>query len=130
MKISHETTHNEIYNQLAKLMRKEQVAIKKDDKNTKYITAIKNNRILGCVGYQKIGNTIRYKTDFTHPNYRGIGIYKQLFKERDNIIGNNKITAFCTSKSIGTFLNNGFGVQRVGKNGIKYVVRSKQNGTT
>ena len=107
-------------------MRKESVALK-DDGVTKYIGAFIESEIIGCVGYQEIGNKIRYKTDYVHPKYRGMGIYSLLFKEREKLFeGRNEITAFCTLKSLNCYLSHGF--KKINqKKGITFVKRRKNN---
>jgi len=134
LKIS-KTTHNQVYEILSKYMKKEQVAISKTKpKNIYYIGAFKNGNLIGCVALQKIGNKIRYKTDFIMPNYRTNGIYKKLFNAREKVkqfkYNDLAVTAYCSKNSINTFLSNGFKIKKELKNGIKFVEREAQNGTS
>ena len=93
---------------------------------TQYLGAIVKNKLVGVVGWLKIGNVLRYKSDCVSPNFRGNGIYQMLFEERDKYCKNmavRKVTAFCTDKSVNTYLRHGFCSIRVGKNGITFVQR-------
>ena len=85
----------------------------KDNGVTSYIGAFIDGRIVGCVGYQFVGNVMRYKTDAVHPDYRNMGIYSKLWTVRElECAGKSSVTtAFCTKKSIHQYLKNGFEVQ-------------------
>lgn len=58
------------------------------------------------------GLLARFKSDFVLPAFRGRGIYQIMFVYRmANVNGVKMITAFCTPKSLKTYLRNGFVVQ-------------------
>lgn len=109
---------------LASKANKENVAVKKDDK-TKYIAAFLNGEIIGFVGFMEIKDTIRYKSDYIIPFCRGKGIYHLLWEERDKVVKNKygevEKTAFCTPKSINTYLKNGFEKVKTNNNGYWFV---------
>lgn len=92
--------------------------------NVFYIGAFIDGEIVGVVGYQMIGSVLRYKTDCVAKEYRGIGIYSELFNIRDMLcVGKSKrTTAMCTSKSLPTYIKRGFKVVSV-KNNITFVER-------
>lgn len=97
----------------------------KDNGVTTYIGAYFNNRIIGCVGFQKIGGTLRYKTDCVLESFRGIGVYRMLFRAREEYCANiprTKTTAFCTSMSLPAYIASGFVVKSI-RNGISFVER-------
>lgn len=102
----------------------ENVSVKSDAK-TKYIAGYINGGLVGFVGYMEMKNTIRYKSDYVIPICRGKGVYKTLWKERDKVVekeyGLIEKTAFCTPKSINTYLKNGFQKIKINNNGYWYV---------
>ena len=107
-----------------KMLSKESVDFK-DNGKTVYIGYFEDDLIVGVVGYQWIGNKIRYKTDGVRKTHRNLGIYKKLFKYRDSICKPMKaksITAFCTNKSVGTYIKNGFCIKKTNGN-ISFVER-------
>lgn len=107
-----------------KSLSKESVDFHNNGKTT-YIGYFDNGEILGVVGYQWIGTKLRYKTDGVKSSCRGRGIYTKLFAYRDSLcskLAAKSTTAFCTSKSIGTYLKNGFKVKSINK-GITFVER-------
>lgn len=114
------------YNEILSLksLTKESVDLKNNGK-TVYLGYFENGLIVGVVGYQWVGQKIRYKTDGVKISHRGKGIYNKLFQYRDNICKKMKskgITAFCTKMSLGTYLRNGFKIKSV-NNGITFVER-------
>lgn len=121
------TTFEDIKHLVAKA-NKESVSVKKDDKTT-YITAFLNGEIIGFVGYMEIKDAIRYKSDYVIPICRGKGIYHLLWDERDKIIrskyGEVEKTAFCTPKSINTYLKNGFEKVKLNSNGYWFVKQKR-----
>lgn len=125
LKISHNKMQQEIYAAMGKFMKKEQVCIKNKNDNTKFIVLEQNNQIIACVGYLQMRNTVRYKTGFVLPNYRGNGYYKILFNEREKICKCNECTAFCTSRSLQLFLKNNFKIEKYLTNNIVFVRRTK-----
>lgn len=106
-----------------KSFRKEHVDSKKIE-GTRYIGGICEGKLVGVVGYLFMGNTVRYKSDCVHPNYRGAGIYSALFAAREEKVRNMGyicITAFCTSMSLPLYLAKGFIIIRKNSNGIVFV---------
>lgn len=104
-------------------MSKERVDFKKNSR-TRYLGAFCEGKIVGCVGWQMIGSTLRYKTDCVLPEYRRRGIYSQLFSVRDercSMIDKKKITAFCTPMSLPAYIGRGFRKISTSKAGIAFV---------
>lgn len=105
-------------------MRSEHVDLKFDGKTT-YLGAFVGGKIVGCVGWMKIGRNLRYKSDCVLPEHRGKGIYGKLWEDREFLTENQSTitTAFCTSLSVGMYLAKGF--KKVSKNskGIYFVKR-------
>lgn len=103
---------------------KERVAFKKND-GTVYIAAWEAGRIIGFCGYKILKDSIRLKGAFVLKDCRGRGVYDQLFVKRLKIIkekfGDVRLTAFCTSSSLGTHLRRGFTVKKAHKTGITFV---------
>lgn len=106
---------------LKPLMQRERVATRHLP-GTEYLGMYINGELIGVVGWMKIKNVTRYKTDYIHPNHRGNGYYKELFMARDALV-NGTVSAFCTSMSLPVYLNNGFEKLRE-RDGITYVVRN------
>lgn len=83
--------------------------------------------LIGFVGVQHLGSTLKYRTDFVAPKHRGKGIYSQLFKYRDDYknrnFPTNKIVALCTKQSLDYYLKNGFVIKHKYKNEITKVER-------
>lgn len=88
---------------------KEHVIIADFD-NSIWFSAIKNNKVVGCVCCQFNGDKCRFKSDFVLPEYRSNGIYKALFKQRSVQVEHlvKEISAYCTPMSIRLYLQNGF----------------------
>lgn len=105
-------------------MRAEHVDLKYDGK-TSYLGAFVDGEIVGCVGWMKVGNVLRYKSACVLPEYRGMGIYTALWEEREFMTKNQSefTTAFCTSKSLGMLVSKGFKIVRKQNNGITFVKR-------
>lgn len=117
--------HDKVYRKFAWEMRKERVAIKKDDHNTTYYAYMVHDNPVGVVGWQWISDKhCRFKAAFITKAFRGQGIYSVLWKSRFLAILQNErvetISAFCTDKSLPKFLKEGFKPVSE-KNGITYV---------
>lgn len=109
-----------------KSMRGESVDLKYNPK-TSYLGAFTHEgEIMGVVGWMRVGKNLRYKTDCVLPEYRGMGVYSALWKEREFLCENQAsvTTAFCTGMSIGMYLAHGFKVVRDGR--IKFVSRKNR----
>lgn len=92
----------------------------------RYIGAFVRGKLVGCCGWVLIGSVLRYKGDCVLQNFRMNGIYELLFSERDKItetIPRKKNTAFCTAKSLRTYLRHGFCSITTKGNGITFVSR-------
>jgi len=76
---------------------------------TTYFGAYIFDRLVGCCGYKEFSKTIWLKSSFVLPEYRLIGIYSRLSKERMSlvILKNKKIYAFATKNSIHYHLKSG-----------------------
>ena len=112
---------------LAYEMRKAGVAFKAQDTTT-YLGMYDEKGILaGVVGWQKMGDAVRYKTAYVKATHRGQGIYKALWQARDEAVKQAfgkgvRITAFCSPNSLPTFLQNGFvEVKKNAKSGVVFV---------
>jgi hypothetical protein len=118
--------HSKVYRKFAKHLRKERVAIDKENKtNTKYLVAEYEGNPVGVVGWCYIAdNHVRFKTAYINPSFRGKKIYTDLWNARINAILSNEqvryITAYCTEMSLPKFLKEGFVPQSV-RNNITYV---------
>lgn len=105
-------------------MRAEKIAMQKD--NTTYIWAYIDDILVWVVWRRKVWKNIRYKTDYVKKEYRWKWIYKLLFQYRDHICKWHEVNAFCTEKSIHTYLKNWFTVQKIWKNWIYFVFRKNE----
>lgn len=97
----------------------------KPNAETRYIGAFIEGSLVGIVGWQRVGSTMRYKGDCVAKEHRGNGIYRMLFEEREKRCKGicDTTTAFCTRLSIGTYLKKGFEIVSENKNEIKFVRR-------
>ena len=123
--------HSEVYARFANLLRKERVAIKKDDIKTDYLGLADGIKIVGMVGWQEIGKDhIRFKTDYIKKDYRGGGRYTELWNERWKEVKQKYdpkvISAYCTEMSLPKYIKEGFSPHGKGKNGIVYVKLTKK----
>ena len=104
--------------------KKEGVSFTPTKNQTKYIARLILDKVIGFVGYEIQTGGVRFKSDYVHPNYRGNGYYQELFDYRMNLFANEKrITAYCTNKSLSTYLRNGFKATNTNKNNVTYVIR-------
>lgn len=109
-------------------LRKEHVDLKPGSK-TCYACAYWMGQAVGVVGWQMVGSTLRYKSGGVLPKYRGLGIYTMLFSFRERLCSTMpyaKVSAYCTSKSLPTFIKNGFKAVKTLPNGITIVERKKE----
>lgn len=109
-------------NLLARQMKRERVAFNVKDK-AQYLGAFDGPILVGVVGWQFVGSTLRYKVEFVIPERRKTGIYRELWSRREEATKEFKgrRTAFCTSMSLPEFLKRGFSVVRKCANGITFV---------
>ena len=120
--------HSKVYRKFAKYLRKERVAIDKENKtNTRYLVAEYEDNPVGVVGWCYLSdNHLRYKTDYVDKKFRGKKIYTDLWNERIFLTLSNEqvktITAYCTDMSLPKYLKEGFEIKSQ-RNGISYVVR-------
>lgn len=120
--------HSKVYRKFAKYLRKERVAIDKENKtNTRYLVAEYEDNPIGVVGWCYLSdNHLRYKTDYVDNKFRGKKIYTDLWNERIFLTLSNEqvktITAYCTDMSLPKYLKEGFEIKSQ-RNGISYVVR-------
>ena len=117
--------HDFVYGRFAKELRKERVAIQKQDDKTYYLAYMNSIHPIGIVGWMTISEGhVRLKTDYVRANFRGQGIYSELFKSRLIIIfralNPSVLTAYCTPMSLPKYLSEGF-VAMSERNGITYV---------
>ena len=117
--------HDWVYALFAKEMRKSRVAIIKEDTKTHYLAYMSGVHPIGVVGYMDMGKGhYRLKTDYVRPNFRGQGVYSDLFISRLLLIFRglkpNKLTAYCTMMSLPKYLKEGF-IAMSERNGIVYV---------
>ena len=127
--------HKYVVGFLGKEMRKERVAIKKIDENTKYLCWMNGAHVVGAVGWQVMKNNhIRLKSGFVRLLFRGKNIYSQLWDARLSLILEKHnplvLSAFCTPKSLPLFLKRGFIAEKPPKKGITYVklyIKPKKN---
>ncbi len=118
--------HDRVYNQFGSAMRKERVAIKREDKNTQYLCITNGVHPIAVVGWQELANEhIRLKTDYIYPNFRGKKLYSYLFNRRFFLILDQykpkTLSAYCTPMSLPKYLKMGFIKQSTNKHGITYV---------
>ena len=94
------------------------------DASTKFLAMFIEDHIVGFVGWMDVmGGALRYKSDWVHPDWRGLGIYSALFAERlKQTATDREINAYCTSMSLPVYLKNGFKTQTVLKRGSTYVI--------
>lgn len=123
--------HDEVYAFFANEMRKERVAISKQDAKTKYICSINGIHPVAVVGWMEMSpGHVRLKTDYVRKAFRGQGVYSDLFMSRLILIFTTLkpsiLTAYCTPMSLPKYLAEGFEAQSV-SNGITYVKRTISN---
>lgn len=107
--------------------KKENISFTPTKNETKYIGYFVKNIVIGFVGYEIQTAGVRFKSDYIHPNYRGNGYYQELFNYRMDIFRNEKkISAYCTIKSLSTYLKNGFEIVSTNKKRITYVIRTNE----
>ncbi len=84
-------------------------------KSTKYMVFYENNKPVGCVGFIPYKNKAIYKNDYVIPEMRGRGIYKEMFRYRDDLMhyfGIHTIEATCTKYSVQYYLKNGYNIKK------------------
>lgn len=90
-----------------------------EDRTMTYIGAfLPDGRIIGCVGFRRMSDGIRFKTDVVLPEFRKMGVYTHLFDKRMEVISSMlfmHITAFVTSSAMSLFVKNGFFIQSARK---------------
>ena len=123
--------HDWVYNLFRTELLSSRVAISKQDKNTKYLTWLNGIHPVAVVGYMNMkSGHIRLKTDYVRPQFRGQGIYSELFKSRLILIfmtlKPKVLTAYCTPMSLPKYLKEGF-VAMSERNGITYVKKQIEN---
>lgn len=98
-----------------------------DDDGTVYLGAFIDGNLVGFVGFRLLRETdMRFKSDWVDMNFRRQGIYTKLWEAREHLIQEYSYTlcsAWCTQKSLPTYLKNKFEVQSVNKNGSTFVKR-------
>lgn len=101
-------------------MRKERVALSKDSK-TKYLALYINDVPVGVVGWMELNaKSVRFKTDYVRPRFRGMGFYSLLWIEREKrCLNYMSRSAYCTTHSWAKYKKSGF-VQVSKNRGIVY----------
>jgi len=83
--------------------------------------------IVGFVCGVRKGSSVRFKSAWVEPKYRGVGIYDMLMNARWKYYlsskGVKKITAYCTPMSIQQYQKYGFVAKRKNAHGNMYMVR-------
>jgi len=97
---------------LIKLGKKERVTFDNPD-NAYWFGSFDGDKIVGCVCVviNPKTKTARFKSDYVRVEYRRLGVYSALCIVRMNFCIRHKVkkaTAFCTPKSIGKYLADGF----------------------
>jgi GNAT superfamily N-acetyltransferase len=79
------------------------------DSDTSYLLMRVAGMVIGFVGYMEVAGSIRFKSDWVDPDWRGQGVYAELFKKRMELFDDTQtLTAFCTPMSLPTYIRNGF----------------------
>lgn len=119
------------YNEVApfsSLVKKERVTMENPEGATWFVAEdIEENKIVGfaCIVISKTRNA-RFKSDYVLKEYRGNGIYENLFTQRLKYAALRKVkkaSAFCTSLSLGCYMKYGFSCISKKKD-ITFVARS------
>lgn len=100
----------------------------RNSRGTVWLSAKYNGEVVGVCAYRQKRYGILCKSDLVLKEYRGLGIYRQLFNERLKRVKRlnpNKIYAYCTRNSIHTYLKQGF----VKKGRIKRITYVELKGT-
>jgi len=87
-----------------------------NDKSHVWYFALNENDVIGFCAAIKNKNNVSFSHDYVRKDFRGVGVYKNLFDMRLNEFSKHKIKSVCTSMSIKTFLHNGFVIVRQTKN--------------
>lgn len=88
--------------------------------------AHQNNELVGFAAAVIKKKSARLKSDYVFKEYRGKGIYNELFKHRLQYVKEQNVktvTAFCTKLSLGTFMRYGFKPYSQNRYGIMFVKR-------
>ena len=123
--------HDWVYSLFRKELLSSRVAITRQDTKTKYLAFMNGIHPVGIVGYFDMGNGhVRLKTDYVRENFRGQGVYSNLFTSRLILIFRelnvSVLTAYCTPMSLPKYLKEGF-VAMSERNGITYVKKQIEN---
>lgn len=92
-----------------------------------YLCIRQGDAVIGVVGliYLSPGK-VRFRSDYVVPAFRNGGLYDRLFRARMAAVQNGAhtaLTAFCTQKSLSTYLRYGFRSVKAQNNGITFVRR-------
>lgn len=96
--------------------------------NANYIGAFHGQKCVGCVAYIEYANTVKLCSAFVLPEYRGRGIYKDLFDARLNQVSTLKktIVSFLTKNSLPLHLKYGAKIVKVYKRNWKVIYEVKE----
>lgn len=108
-----------------KIVEKERVDLKENW--TTYYWYFLDNILVWFIWVLEKDKTIRFKSDYIFKEFRWNWYYKELFNFRLNLFKkkNKEISAFCTEKSIWTYLKNWFNIINKNKNWIYFVKYKK-----
>ena len=78
-----------------------------------FIATNTKGEIIGkCTLKYREENIIRFQDTFVDEKYRGLGVYRLLFKKRDEYVKNLKnkyvVESYCRKSTVKTFLKNGY----------------------
>ena len=79
-----------------------------DDENKTWIVAIGKTGVVGFVGAVEKKNHVEYCSDFVEPQYRRVGIYRELFTMRNSLFFGQRIKAMVTDQSLPVYVRHGF----------------------
>jgi len=84
------------------------------DNCDEWLLVVQEGRLLGFSGYDKFNDKFTFKRSYVMPEFRGLGIYKEMFQRRYNRaleLGCKILQAKTSPMSRRIFEKNGFGTQ-------------------
>lgn len=78
------------------------------DKNTSYLAMHVEGMIVAFVGYMEVKGSVRLKSGWTLPEWRGMGIFQTILDKLIDTHRHREISAFCNKNSLQHLKDRGF----------------------